>query len=292
MDPDLGRARQPRPERGARRAPSTRLGIWGLPLATSIVNIAGTAALLVLLRRRLGRLDLTDNQALVRADPPGERRARLRLLRHLGRAPRRARRVVRRRARLVAHGDRRRRRYLPRRLQAARRARARHAALAAAPTRGVIEFRPLAEDDLPLVEEWLRRDHVARWWRDDIAESLAEYRAALEGREPTDHFMIVVDGCAIGMIQTYLVSDYPEWEEVVQVGDGRRRRRPDDRRGGADRPRARPADPRRVRARRRSPRACRRRHRRGAEPPLVARIREGRASGTSATSRRTASRTA
>jgi RimJ/RimL family protein N-acetyltransferase len=84
----------------------------------------------------------------------------------------------------------------------------------------VIEFRPLAEDDLPLVEEWLRRDHVARWWRDDIAESLAEYRAALEGREPTDHFMIVVDGCAIGMIQTYLVSDYPEWEAIVQVGEG------------------------------------------------------------------------
>ena len=84
----------------------------------------------------------------------------------------------------------------------------------------MIEFRPLAEDDLPLVEEWLRRDHVARWWRDDIAESLAEYRAALEGREPTDHFMIVVDGCAIGMIQTYLVSDYPEWEAIVQVGEG------------------------------------------------------------------------
>ena len=38
------------------------LGIWGLPLATSIVNIAGTAALLVLLRRRLGRLDLTDTR--------------------------------------------------------------------------------------------------------------------------------------------------------------------------------------------------------------------------------------
>jgi len=33
-----------------------RLGIWGIPLATSIVNIAGTVALLVLLRRRLGRL--------------------------------------------------------------------------------------------------------------------------------------------------------------------------------------------------------------------------------------------
>jgi putative peptidoglycan lipid II flippase len=32
------------------------LGTWGIPLATSIVNIAGTAALLVLLRRRIGRI--------------------------------------------------------------------------------------------------------------------------------------------------------------------------------------------------------------------------------------------
>jgi putative peptidoglycan lipid II flippase len=33
------------------------LGIWGITLATSIVNIAGTAALLFVLRRRLGRID-------------------------------------------------------------------------------------------------------------------------------------------------------------------------------------------------------------------------------------------
>jgi putative peptidoglycan lipid II flippase len=35
-----------------------RVGIWGLPLSTALVNIAGSAALFVLLRRRLGRLDL------------------------------------------------------------------------------------------------------------------------------------------------------------------------------------------------------------------------------------------
>jgi putative peptidoglycan lipid II flippase len=34
-----------------------RFGIWGIPLATSVVNIAGTAVLLVLLRRRLGRIE-------------------------------------------------------------------------------------------------------------------------------------------------------------------------------------------------------------------------------------------
>ena len=33
------------------------LGTWGIPLATSVVNIAGTVALLALLRRRIGGLD-------------------------------------------------------------------------------------------------------------------------------------------------------------------------------------------------------------------------------------------
>ncbi len=44
-----------------------RVGIWGIPLSTSIVNIAGTVALLVLLRRRLGRLELGQaSDALLR----------------------------------------------------------------------------------------------------------------------------------------------------------------------------------------------------------------------------------
>ncbi len=35
-----------------------RFGTWGIPLATSVVNIAGTAALLVLMRRRVQRVEL------------------------------------------------------------------------------------------------------------------------------------------------------------------------------------------------------------------------------------------
>ena len=35
-------------------------GIWAIPLATSIVNIAGTAALIYLLRRKIGRIELTE----------------------------------------------------------------------------------------------------------------------------------------------------------------------------------------------------------------------------------------
>ncbi|HWJ31421.1 MAG TPA: murein biosynthesis integral membrane protein MurJ [Gaiellaceae bacterium] len=36
------------------------LGIWGIPLATSVVNVAGTVALVVLLRGRLGRIDFGE----------------------------------------------------------------------------------------------------------------------------------------------------------------------------------------------------------------------------------------
>jgi putative peptidoglycan lipid II flippase len=36
-----------------------RVGTWGIPLAVSLANVAGTIALVILLRRRLGRLELT-----------------------------------------------------------------------------------------------------------------------------------------------------------------------------------------------------------------------------------------
>jgi putative peptidoglycan lipid II flippase len=37
-----------------------RFGTWGIPLSTTVVNIAGTAALLELLRRRIGRIEFTQ----------------------------------------------------------------------------------------------------------------------------------------------------------------------------------------------------------------------------------------
>ncbi len=84
----------------------------------------------------------------------------------------------------------------------------------------MIEFRPLAEEDLAQVEEWLARPHVARWWRDEIADTLAELRAAIEGRDASEQHLILLDGRPIGLIQTYLAADHPEWEAIVQVGPG------------------------------------------------------------------------
>jgi len=84
----------------------------------------------------------------------------------------------------------------------------------------VIEFEPLRHEHLPLLREWLEREHVRRWWRDSLDDSIAEYAKAIEGLDPSDHYLIVVDGRAVGMIETYLVSDFPEWEAIVEVGEG------------------------------------------------------------------------
>ena len=42
--------------------------MWGIPLATSLVNIAGTAALLSCFRRRLGRIEFGETAATVVRD--------------------------------------------------------------------------------------------------------------------------------------------------------------------------------------------------------------------------------
>ena len=83
----------------------------------------------------------------------------------------------------------------------------------------MIAFEPLQRKHLPLLREWLGREHVRRWWRDP-EESLCDAEDALAGRDPTRYFLIELDGRPIGMVQTYLVSDNPEWEKVVGPGQG------------------------------------------------------------------------
>jgi RimJ/RimL family protein N-acetyltransferase len=76
-----------------------------------------------------------------------------------------------------------------------------------------ITFRPMTRGDLPLMCDWLGREHVRRWWRDARTPEAVEaaYGAAIDGTEPTRMFVIEIGGRAAGSIQTYLVSDYPEW---------------------------------------------------------------------------------
>jgi aminoglycoside 6'-N-acetyltransferase len=72
------------------------------------------------------------------------------------------------------------------------------------------------------LHEWQQREHVARWWRDrrTYEETVEHYLPSLRREEPTDHYVIVVDGRDAGMIETYLVADHPEWDALVRQGEG------------------------------------------------------------------------
>lgn len=85
-----------------------------------------------------------------------------------------------------------------------------------------VDLRPLTAGDLPLVHDWLQREHVRRWWNDDetYEEVVQRYLPAIEGSKPTDLYLILSPDGPAGLIQTYRVSDYPEYRELVTVEDG------------------------------------------------------------------------
>ena len=83
-------------------------------------------------------------------------------------------------------------------------------------------FRPMAADDLRLLHEWQQRPHVKRWWsdRETYQEVVEHYLPAIEGKDPTDHYIAFLGEQPIGFFQTYLVSDYPDYAALVGVGEG------------------------------------------------------------------------
>jgi RimJ/RimL family protein N-acetyltransferase len=85
-----------------------------------------------------------------------------------------------------------------------------------------VGFRRLAETDLPLLHEWLQREHVQFWWREreTYDEVVRHYLPAIEGRELTDLYLILVEGRPAGFVQTYLVSDHPDYQTLVAVEEG------------------------------------------------------------------------
>ena len=84
-------------------------------------------------------------------------------------------------------------------------------------------FRPLRDEDLGFVRAWLLRPHVRRWY-DDVAgetypdDTIADYRLAMRGDDPTDYFVIELDRRPIGVIQSYLVDDEPEYAAMLELG--------------------------------------------------------------------------
>jgi RimJ/RimL family protein N-acetyltransferase len=85
-----------------------------------------------------------------------------------------------------------------------------------------LRFRPLERSDLGLVHEWLQRPHVRRWWseRQTLEEVEEHYLPSIEGKDPTDHYIALLDERPIGLVQTYIVADRPEYAALVGAGEG------------------------------------------------------------------------
>lgn len=84
-----------------------------------------------------------------------------------------------------------------------------------------IEFRPLAEPDLPLLHEWLSRPHVATWWArelsvDDVRE---KYLPRIAGGTVRP-YVAWIGGEPIGYVQSYVAAGAGDgwWENEHDPG--------------------------------------------------------------------------
>jgi aminoglycoside 6'-N-acetyltransferase len=81
-------------------------------------------------------------------------------------------------------------------------------------------FRILAKEDFSLVSLWLHKPHVKKWWPDPqetLDEIEKKYGGPIGGDDPTDVYIAEIDGKPIGFIQSYMVSDYPEHAQSIQL---------------------------------------------------------------------------
>lgn len=85
-------------------------------------------------------------------------------------------------------------------------------------------FTPLREADLSLIRRWLLEPHVKRWWDDGVKTPypdavLDDYREAIQGRDPTYHYLAQIEGRPAGLLQHYRIGDDPEYAEALALGE-------------------------------------------------------------------------
>jgi aminoglycoside 6'-N-acetyltransferase len=91
-----------------------------------------------------------------------------------------------------------------------------------------VALRPMTRSDFPALLGWLRAPHVEAWFPwvhgdgdtatvDPPAAIEAEYGPCIDGADPTELFVIEVDGRPVGFLQRYRISANPEWAAALRV---------------------------------------------------------------------------
>jgi len=82
-----------------------------------------------------------------------------------------------------------------------------------------ISFRQLSDEDLVLTHKWLLAPHVKEWYgqgKQTFEDIKKKYTPRIKNEDPTSCFIMLYDGKPIGQIQMYKISDYPEYEKIIQ----------------------------------------------------------------------------
>jgi aminoglycoside 6'-N-acetyltransferase len=63
---------------------------------------------------------------------------------------------------------------------------------------------------------------VREWWSDHLTLEgvTAHYGPAIDGDDPTDHYIVRDGGRSIAFVETYLIADHPEWEATIGAEPG------------------------------------------------------------------------
>jgi aminoglycoside 6'-N-acetyltransferase len=87
-------------------------------------------------------------------------------------------------------------------------------------------FRRLTRDDFGLLGRWLAEPHVHEWWDHEYTPEALErdFGRAIDGDEPAEDHVALLDGSPVGIVQYSHFVDYPEYVEemaaVYPVGEG------------------------------------------------------------------------
>jgi aminoglycoside 6'-N-acetyltransferase len=77
----------------------------------------------------------------------------------------------------------------------------------------VFTFRRLTRGDFGLLARWLAEPHVHEWWDHEYTREALErdFGRAIDGDEPAEDYVALLDGTPIGIMQYSHFVDYPEY---------------------------------------------------------------------------------
>lgn len=87
----------------------------------------------------------------------------------------------------------------------------------------LLSFKPLTNDDFPLLVQWLNNPHVREWYDKDEINTLDEITKRYDFKkigEPTDGFIVFYEQKPVGYIQEYYPKDWKEFREATGYVEG------------------------------------------------------------------------